>query len=61
MMETEEPGRIMNILYLILQNLQNLPVLYLSSYIIRTKPEYYRLLQYVRETNGWEEWIIIHG
>jgi len=51
-------GRIMNILYLILQNLQNLPVLYLSSYIIRTKPEYYRLLQYVRDTNNWEEWIL---
>lgn len=51
-------GRIINILYLILQNLQNLPVLYLSSYIIRTKSEYYRLLQYVRETNSWEEWIL---
>jgi Fic family protein len=51
-------GRIMNILYLILQNLQNLPVLYLSNYIIRTKPEYYRLLQYVRQTNNWEEWIL---
>jgi Fic family protein len=51
-------GRIVNILYLILQNLQNLPVLYLSSYIIKTKSEYYRLLQHVRETNGWEEWIL---
>jgi len=51
-------GRIMNILYLILQNLQNLPVLYLSSYIIRTKPEYYALLQHVRDTNNWEEWIL---
>ena len=51
-------GRIINILYLILHNLQNLPVLYLSSYIIRTKPEYYRLLQHVRETNSWEEWIL---
>ena len=51
-------GRIINILYLILQNLQNLPVLYLSSYIIRTKYEYYRLLQDVRETNSWEEWIL---
>jgi Fic family protein len=51
-------GRIINILYLILHNLQNLPVLYLSSYIIRTKPEYYRLLQHVRETNSWDEWII---
>ncbi len=43
-------GRIINILYLILQNLQNLPILYLSSYIIKNKSEYYRLLQYVRET-----------
>ena len=51
-------GRIVNILYLILQNLQNMPVLYLSSYIIKTKSEYYRLLQYVRETNSWEEWIL---
>lgn len=51
-------GRIINILYLILQNLQNLPILYLSSYIIKTKSEYYRLLQLVRETNSWEEWII---
>ncbi len=51
-------GRIINILYLIIQNLQNLPILYLSSYIIKTKGEYYRLLQQVRETNSWEEWII---
>jgi Fic family protein len=51
-------GRIMNILYLILQNLQNLPILYLSSYIIKTKSQYYRLLQHVRERDSWEEWII---
>jgi Fic family protein len=51
-------GRIINILYLILQNLQNLPILYLSSYIIKSKSEYYRLLQYVRETNSWDDWII---
>jgi Fic family protein len=51
-------GRIMNILYLIVQNLQNLPILYLSSYIIKTKSEYYKLLQYVRETNSWDDWII---
>jgi len=51
-------GRIMNILYLILQNLQNLPILYLSNYIIKNKAEYYRLLQHVRETNSWEDWII---
>jgi Fic family protein len=51
-------GRIINILYLILQNLQNLPILYLSSYIIKTKSDYYKLLQQVREKNRWEEWIL---
>ena len=42
-------GRIINILYLILEKLQTLPILYLSSYIIKRKPDYYRLLQEVRE------------
>ncbi|MGB0522558.1 MAG: Fic family protein [Flammeovirgaceae bacterium] len=50
-------GRILNILYLILQNLQDLPILYLSSYIIKHKLDYYRLLQHVRNTNEWEEWL----
>lgn len=51
-------GRIINILYLILEKLQNLPVLYLSNYIIKNKSDYYRLLQEVREQNNWEEWIL---
>ena len=51
-------GRIINILYLIMQNLQNLPILYLSSYIIRHKPDYYRLLQSIRNENSWEEWLL---
>jgi len=51
-------GRIINILYLILENLQNLPILYLSNYIIKNKSDYYRLLQEVREKNNWEEWLI---
>ena len=51
-------GRIINILYLILAKLQSLPILYLSSYIIRNKPDYYRLLQRVREEDLWEEWIL---
>lgn len=51
-------GRIINILYLILQNLQSLPILYLSKYIIRNKADYYRLLQEVRENENWEEWIL---
>jgi len=51
-------GRIINILYLILNNLLDLPVLYLSSYIIQTKSDYYRLLTTVRTENTWEEWVL---
>ena len=51
-------GRIINILYLILEKLQSLPILYLSNYIIRNKTEYYRLLQKVRDENLWEDWIL---
>ncbi|MEB2778924.1 Fic family protein [Algoriphagus sp. C2-6-M1] len=50
-------GRIINILYLILCGLQNLPILYLSSHIIRNKTDYYRLLQSVRENGDWESWL----
>lgn len=51
-------GRIINILYLIQKELLDLPILYLSRYIIQNKNDYYRLLQQVRETNEWEEWIL---
>ncbi|PKP27294.1 MAG: addiction module protein [Bacteroidetes bacterium HGW-Bacteroidetes-22] len=51
-------GRIINILYLILEKLQSLPILYLSNYIIKHKPDYYRLLQKVRDDNLWEEWLL---
>lgn len=51
-------GRIINILYLILEQLQTLPILYLSSYIIKNKSDYYRLLQEVREKDNWEEWLL---
>lgn len=51
-------GRIINILYLILEGLQNLPILYLSNYIIHNKTDYYRCLQQVRDDENWEEWIL---
>lgn len=51
-------GRIVNILYLILNDLLDLPVLYLSSYIIQTKSDYYRLLDAVRTEDAWEAWIL---
>lgn len=51
-------GRIINILYLVMKGLLNIPVLYLSRYIIEHKMEYYKLLQEVRETGNWENWLI---
>ena len=51
-------GRIINVLYLVMQGLLNLPVLYLSRHIILNKESYYKLLQEVRETDNWEEWIL---
>lgn len=51
-------GRIINILYLVMNDLLELPVLYLSRYFIQHKSEYYRLLQAVRDTGAWEEWIL---
>jgi len=51
-------GRILNILYLVAKGLLDIPILYLSRYIIRTKEKYYRLLQAVRDENAWEAWII---
>ena len=51
-------GRIINILHLILNDLLESPILYLSDYIIHNKSDYYRLLQAVRTTNKWEEWIL---
>lgn len=51
-------GRIINILYLILKQLLEIPVLYLSSYIIRNKSKYYELLLSVTKNQEWENWIL---
>lgn len=51
-------GRIINNLYLILEKLQTLPILYLSNYIIKNKTDYYRLLQQLRDNENWEEWLL---
>ena len=50
-------GRIINVLYLVKEGLLDIPVLYLSRHIVRTKPDYYRLLQAVRDEDRWEEWV----
>lgn len=56
-------GRIISILYLVMNDLLDLPILYLSRYITHNKSEYYRLMQEIRDTapdnfNVWEEWIV---
>ena len=51
-------GRIINVLYLVLKELLDSPILYLSQYIIQNKTSYYRLLQEVRTKGLWEEWIL---
>jgi Fic family protein len=51
-------GRIVNVLYLVKEGLLDIPVLYLSSHIVRTKADYYRLLQDVREHDQWEAWVL---
>ena len=56
-------GRILNILYLVINGLLDLPILYLSRYITHNKGDYYRLLQAIRDKNTdnakeWEDWIL---
>jgi len=51
-------GRVLNILFLIQEGLLNLPVLYLSRYIIANKADYYRLLLEVTREQAWEPWLL---
>lgn len=51
-------GRILNILFLIEQGLLELPVLYLSHYLIQHKNDYYRLLLDVSAQQAWEPWVV---
>ena len=51
-------GRILNILFLIQERLLDIPVLYLSRYILQNRAEYYERLRCVTEDNEWEAWIL---
>ena len=51
-------GRIINILYLVLQELLDIPILYLSRYITQNKAEYYQVLQDVRTKEDWEQLVL---
>jgi len=55
-------GRIVNVPCLVNKGQLDIPVLYLSSQIMRSKPDYYRLLQAVRQQTDsaavWQEWVL---
>lgn len=51
-------GRILNIIYLVLEGLLDSPILYLSKYINQNKQEYYKLFTEVRKTGNFENWIL---
>ena len=55
-------GRIINVLYLVINRLLDLPILYLSRYITQNKSQYYKLIQAIRDkeenSQEWEEWIL---
>jgi Fic family protein len=51
-------GRVINLLYLVEQGLLDIPVLYLSRYILRNRADYYRGLQSVTEAGAWEPWVL---
>lgn len=54
-------GRILNTLFLVKEGLLDLPILYLSRFIIQNKAGYYSGLQGVRDNNHWEEWLLYIG
>ena len=51
-------GRVMNLLFLVSEGLLELPVLYLSGKINRSRDTYYRLLREVTNQGHWEDWIV---
>ena len=50
-------GRIINVLYLTHKKLLDLPILYLSAYIIKNKSKYYELLENVSKNGEWSKCI----
>ena len=51
-------GRILSILLLIQKQLLEVPILYLSAFIIKEKDEYYELLNKVTTQKSWRQWIL---
>jgi Fic family protein len=51
-------GRILMVLNLIQHQVLDLPILYISGYLIKNRPEYYRLLLDVTKNQNWREYIL---
>ncbi|MDD9841360.1 MAG: Fic family protein [Alphaproteobacteria bacterium] len=51
-------GRILNIVYLMQEKLLDMPILYLSDYLIKNRDDYYKKLNQVTKKEAWEEWIL---
>ena len=51
-------GRILNVLYMCKEKLIDLPVIYISQYILKYKNDYYRFLKEVTENGAWENWTL---
>ncbi len=51
-------GRIICLLYLIQKDLLELPILYMSAYILENKDKYYFNLSNVTGTKNWKEWLL---
>lgn len=51
-------GRIINLLYLVEKKLLETPILYLSSYIIEHKIQYYKKLLQVTTDGSWIDWVL---
>lgn len=51
-------GRILLLLQLKMEQLLDIPALFLSDYIIKSKNEYYKCLRDVTESNNWPDFIL---
>jgi len=51
-------GRILNVLYMCKEKLIDLPVIYISKYILEYKNDYYKFLKEVTENGHWENWTL---
>jgi Fic family protein len=51
-------GRILNIHYLVEKGLLDLPILFLSKYILEHKGEYYDALEGVTQRASWKNWML---